>query len=268
MNDEPEETCWICNEQSDVFHAADDLLHPCACTGSVGTVHRECLTKWVRNSGKTHCMQCLSEYVLAPAEQNSWNGRVMAVNCTALFLAESALFLALAHVPIALVAPIAYASWTSAADNVQTRIAGALLTAYGGELVVLLCVSVLCCCFFSISAHTRSCECSHCRCGDRSLITDLYLFSLLSSNRNAGGSGGDCNCSSGGGGGGSSGSSGSGSGFESVGGIPIAIAVLAVLSVFLFYAFCLSVILYIAYRHVSKYYAGCKMDAFVIQSIR
>lgn len=258
-----QESCWICHEETELA----DLIHPCSCIGTVGAVHRTCLTSWVRNSGNFRCMQCRDTYVLAPdADAAEWNKNWAIAKCAAMFAAESAAFLALVHVPIAVITPIAYATATSAADNVQTRLASALLTAYGGELLVMLLVAIVVCIAGCIKAHERHCDCCSCRCGNRSLITDLYLISIFSSNsRSSGGGGEDCNCS-----GGSSGSSG-GSGDcdgESIAGIPIAIAILLLLSVILFYAVCLGVIMYIAHRHVTKYYARRKMDAFVIQSIR
>ena len=237
----------------------------------IGAVHRTCLTNWVRNSGKTHCMQCNDAYVITIDEtrRDRWSSRAMAVQCAALFAAESTVFLALAHVPIAVVTPIAYVAWTSAADNVQTRLASALLTAYGGELLVMLVVALIYAIVTCIAAHERACGCCHCRCGNRSLFTDLYIISIFSSSNSRGSSAGgssDCNCSGGDSGHGRS-SSGSCDG-ESIAGIPVAIAILLVLCVALFYFICLGVVLYIAYRHVSKYYARRKMDVFVIQSIR
>lgn len=258
--------CWICGEENVLL----EIIHPCSCIGSVGAVHRTCLTNWVRNSGKTHCMQCNDAYVMAIDEtrSGSWSSRAMAAKCAALFAAESVVFLAIAHVPIVVVTPIAYVAWTSAADNVQTRLASALLTAYGGELLVMLVVALIYAFVSCFAAHERACGCCHCRCGNRSLITDLYILSIFSSSNSRSSSTGssDCNCS--GGNGGHSGSSSGSCDGESVAGIPVAIAIMLVLCVALFYFICLGVVLYIAYRHVSKYYARRKMDVFVIQSIR
>ncbi|KAL0160351.1 hypothetical protein M9458_044076, partial [Cirrhinus mrigala] len=38
--------CRICHEGQDVCNS-EGLLSPCDCTGTLGTVHKSCLEKWL-----------------------------------------------------------------------------------------------------------------------------------------------------------------------------------------------------------------------------
>lgn len=43
--------CRIC-------HDPVNLIEPCNCKGSIATIHKECLEKWLNASGKTSCELC------------------------------------------------------------------------------------------------------------------------------------------------------------------------------------------------------------------
>ncbi|XP_009996467.1 PREDICTED: E3 ubiquitin-protein ligase MARCH3 [Chaetura pelagica] len=52
FNDRP--MCRICHEGS----RQQDLLSPCQCTGTLGTVHRSCLEHWLSASNTSYCELC------------------------------------------------------------------------------------------------------------------------------------------------------------------------------------------------------------------
>ncbi|XP_053148209.1 E3 ubiquitin-protein ligase MARCHF3 isoform X1 [Hemicordylus capensis] len=52
FNDRP--MCRICHEGS----SQEDLLSPCECTGTLGTIHRSCLEHWLSSSNTTYCELC------------------------------------------------------------------------------------------------------------------------------------------------------------------------------------------------------------------
>lgn len=49
-------SCRICLEESGI------LIRPCACKGTAGNIHRECLEKWVDQSQTNVCEICKTEY--------------------------------------------------------------------------------------------------------------------------------------------------------------------------------------------------------------
>ena len=49
-------SCRICLEETGI------LIRPCACKGTAGNVHRECLEKWVEQSQTNVCEICKTEY--------------------------------------------------------------------------------------------------------------------------------------------------------------------------------------------------------------
>ncbi|KFQ82043.1 E3 ubiquitin-protein ligase MARCH3, partial [Phaethon lepturus] len=51
-NDRP--MCRICHEGS----SQEDLLSPCECTGTLGTIHRSCLEHWLSSSNTSYCELC------------------------------------------------------------------------------------------------------------------------------------------------------------------------------------------------------------------
>ena len=51
--------CRICYEEG------EDLLSPCACTGSIQYAHKRCLRKWLLVAGRSHCELCKTPYRLA-----------------------------------------------------------------------------------------------------------------------------------------------------------------------------------------------------------
>lgn len=53
-------TCRIC--LSAESSATDPLISPCACTGTVGSVHTGCLKDWVSEKGSLFCELCHREY--------------------------------------------------------------------------------------------------------------------------------------------------------------------------------------------------------------
>ncbi|GCB62149.1 E3 ubiquitin-protein ligase MARCHF3 [Scyliorhinus torazame] len=46
--------CRICHECSN----QEDLLSPCECTGTLGTIHRSCLEHWLSSSNTSYCELC------------------------------------------------------------------------------------------------------------------------------------------------------------------------------------------------------------------
>lgn len=52
FNDRP--ICRICHESS----TQEDLLSPCECTGTLGTIHRSCLEHWLSASNTSYCELC------------------------------------------------------------------------------------------------------------------------------------------------------------------------------------------------------------------
>ncbi|XP_067827276.1 E3 ubiquitin-protein ligase MARCHF3 [Heptranchias perlo] len=52
--------CRICHEPSD----KENLLSPCECSGTLGTVHRSCLEQWLAASCSSHCELCHFEFAL------------------------------------------------------------------------------------------------------------------------------------------------------------------------------------------------------------
>ncbi|NXY45283.1 MARH3 ligase, partial [Ceuthmochares aereus] len=52
FNDWP--MCRICHEGS----SREDLLSPCECTGTLGTIHRSCLERWLSSSNTSYCELC------------------------------------------------------------------------------------------------------------------------------------------------------------------------------------------------------------------
>ncbi|XP_060708998.1 E3 ubiquitin-protein ligase MARCHF3, partial [Hemiscyllium ocellatum] len=52
--------CRICHEPSD----KENLLSPCECAGTLGTVHRSCLEQWLAASCSNHCEVCHFEFAL------------------------------------------------------------------------------------------------------------------------------------------------------------------------------------------------------------
>ncbi|NXY84462.1 MARH3 ligase, partial [Alcedo cyanopectus] len=52
FNDRP--MCRICHECS----SQEDLLSPCECAGTLGTIHRSCLEHWLSSSNTSYCELC------------------------------------------------------------------------------------------------------------------------------------------------------------------------------------------------------------------
>lgn len=50
--------CRICHEGG----SSEGLLSPCYCTGTLGTVHRSCLEKWLSSSNTSYCELCHTEF--------------------------------------------------------------------------------------------------------------------------------------------------------------------------------------------------------------
>ncbi|KPP60911.1 E3 ubiquitin-protein ligase MARCH2-like [Scleropages formosus] len=50
--------CRICHEGGN----GEGLLSPCDCTGTLGTVHRSCLEKWLSSSNTSYCELCHTEF--------------------------------------------------------------------------------------------------------------------------------------------------------------------------------------------------------------
>ncbi|KAJ1084804.1 hypothetical protein NDU88_004950 [Pleurodeles waltl] len=52
--------CRICHEGE----SGEGLLSPCDCTGTLGTVHKSCLEKWLSSSNTSFCELCHTEFVV------------------------------------------------------------------------------------------------------------------------------------------------------------------------------------------------------------
>lgn len=52
--------CRICHEGG----SGESLLSPCDCTGTLGTVHKSCLEKWLSSSNTSYCELCHTEFVV------------------------------------------------------------------------------------------------------------------------------------------------------------------------------------------------------------
>lgn len=50
--------CRICHEGG----SGEGLLSPCYCTGTLGTVHKSCLEKWLSSSNTSYCELCHMEF--------------------------------------------------------------------------------------------------------------------------------------------------------------------------------------------------------------
>lgn len=50
--------CRICHEGG----SGEGLLSPCDCTGTLGTVHKTCLEKWLSSSNTSYCELCHTEF--------------------------------------------------------------------------------------------------------------------------------------------------------------------------------------------------------------
>lgn len=52
--------CRICHEGGN----GEGLLSPCDCTGTLGTVHKSCLEKWLSSSNTSYCELCHTEFTV------------------------------------------------------------------------------------------------------------------------------------------------------------------------------------------------------------
>ncbi|XP_030075802.1 E3 ubiquitin-protein ligase MARCH2-like [Microcaecilia unicolor] len=52
--------CRICHEGG----GGEGLLSPCDCTGTLGTVHKSCLEKWLSSSNTSYCELCHTEFIV------------------------------------------------------------------------------------------------------------------------------------------------------------------------------------------------------------
>ncbi|OCU00516.1 hypothetical protein XELAEV_18006294mg [Xenopus laevis] len=52
--------CRICHEGGN----GERLLSPCDCTGTLGTVHKTCLEKWLSSSNTSYCELCHTEFAV------------------------------------------------------------------------------------------------------------------------------------------------------------------------------------------------------------
>lgn len=60
----PEPVCWICYEThaDQASNAPSTLVAPCKCSGSLRTVHQECLLAWMAQTDATTCPHCHHTY--------------------------------------------------------------------------------------------------------------------------------------------------------------------------------------------------------------
>ncbi|KAM5306532.1 E3 ubiquitin-protein ligase MARCHF2 isoform 2-T2 [Glossophaga mutica] len=52
--------CRICHEGAN----GESLLSPCGCTGTLGTVHKSCLERWLSSSNTSYCELCHTEFAV------------------------------------------------------------------------------------------------------------------------------------------------------------------------------------------------------------
>lgn len=52
--------CMICQE--DTQTSTNPFLTPCRCKGSISSIHRECLEKWMEYSNRSRCTVCNTKY--------------------------------------------------------------------------------------------------------------------------------------------------------------------------------------------------------------
>ncbi|GAA30053.2 E3 ubiquitin-protein ligase MARCH2 [Clonorchis sinensis] len=60
--------CRICLDEGEL---EGPLMSPCRCKGTVGLVHRNCLQRWLYESGKVKCELCGYEYIMTPSRRRS-----------------------------------------------------------------------------------------------------------------------------------------------------------------------------------------------------
>jgi hypothetical protein len=60
-------TCVICQE--DTSTSSNPFLSPCCCTGSISSIHRECLEQWIFHSNKKECSICHAVYRVKFSEE-------------------------------------------------------------------------------------------------------------------------------------------------------------------------------------------------------
>ncbi|KAL6968616.1 hypothetical protein U1Q18_034417 [Sarracenia purpurea var. burkii] len=53
-------SCRICHEEE--FESCKSLESPCACSGTVKFVHRDCIQRWCNEKGNTNCEICLQKF--------------------------------------------------------------------------------------------------------------------------------------------------------------------------------------------------------------
>lgn len=253
MTETKEEECWICLSKEKSLM----MIHPCACTGTCGSVHRECLDLWIRNSGRFDCPNCKSNFVMQQNPESTWNATRAGYWCVAMAMAESAVAFVVMHLPLVVLFPLCYASQSSAI-NENTRLATAALMSYGGELLLMLVLLLIVYTITHVSGHPANCTCHSCRRGSSSVFSDFHYFFLYnrSPTPSVTSSSSTSSSSSGGGGGGDG------------KGVPVLIVIALIVVMALFYFLFLGMVGYIIHRHVRKFYARQKMNAFSVASIR
>lgn len=60
-------SCVICQE--DTCTSSNPFLSPCCCTGSISSIHKECLEQWISHSNKKECSICHAVYRVKFAEE-------------------------------------------------------------------------------------------------------------------------------------------------------------------------------------------------------
>lgn len=60
-------TCVICQE--DTCTSSNPFLSPCCCTGSISSIHRECLEQWISHSKQKECSICHAVYRVKLSEE-------------------------------------------------------------------------------------------------------------------------------------------------------------------------------------------------------
>lgn len=69
--------CRICHEGA----GAEELLSPCYCTGTLGTVHQSCLETWLSSSNTSFCELCKTEFSIEQEPRPLSEVKKMGVPC-------------------------------------------------------------------------------------------------------------------------------------------------------------------------------------------
>jgi E3 ubiquitin-protein ligase MARCH6 len=73
IDDSNEDLCRFCRGPNSPEHP---LYYPCLCIGSIKYIHQECLTSWLRHSGREYCELCKHKFTFHPIYRNDMPPRL------------------------------------------------------------------------------------------------------------------------------------------------------------------------------------------------